>query len=65
MKTYKGKGKVVPVPFFNWAPQHEGVLGEWRYRSMHSLTLILVGESGQLLAPANLPPGKEPLVPIG
>jgi hypothetical protein len=29
------KAKVVPVLFFNWAPRHEGVLGEWRYRSMH------------------------------
>jgi hypothetical protein len=24
----KDKGKVVPVLFFNWAPRHEGVLGE-------------------------------------
>jgi hypothetical protein len=23
---------------FNWAPRHEGVLGEWRYISTHSLT---------------------------
>jgi len=26
---------------FNWAPRHEGVLGEWRYSSTHSLTLAL------------------------
>jgi len=26
----KGEGKVVPVLLFNWAPRHEGVLGEWR-----------------------------------
>jgi len=32
----KGKSKVVPV-FFNWAPRHEGVLGEWNYSSSHSL----------------------------
>jgi len=31
-----GKGKVVPM-LFNSAPQHEGVLGEWRYSSTHSL----------------------------
>jgi hypothetical protein len=28
---------------FNWAPRHEGVLGEWRYSSMHSLTSALDG----------------------
>jgi hypothetical protein len=32
----KGKGKVAPVLFNNWAPRHEGVMGEWRYSSMHS-----------------------------
>jgi hypothetical protein len=30
------KGKVVPV--LNLTPSHEGVLGEWRYSSTHSLT---------------------------
>jgi hypothetical protein len=29
------------------------------------LTSALVGGDGQLLAPAALPPGKEPLIPIG
>jgi hypothetical protein len=24
-----GKSKVIPVLFLNWAPRHEGVLGEW------------------------------------
>jgi len=28
---------------FNWAPRHEGVLGEWRYSSTHSLTSVLDG----------------------
>jgi hypothetical protein len=32
----RGKGKVVPVLFFNWAPCHEGVLGERMYSSTHS-----------------------------
>jgi hypothetical protein len=32
---------------------------------MHSLTSALDGVSGQLHAPAALPPGEEPLVPIG
>jgi hypothetical protein len=26
---------------FNWAPRHEGVLGEWRYSCAHSLTSAL------------------------
>jgi hypothetical protein len=30
----KDKGKVVPV--LNYASRHEDVLGEWRYKSMHS-----------------------------
>jgi hypothetical protein len=29
--------------FFNWAPRHEGVLGEWRYSFTHSLILALDG----------------------
>jgi hypothetical protein len=28
---------------FNWAPRHEGVLGEWSYSSIHSLTSALDG----------------------
>jgi hypothetical protein len=30
------KGKMVKLPLcFNWAPCHEGVLGEWRYSATH------------------------------
>jgi hypothetical protein len=28
---------------FSWAPRHEGVLGEWKYSSTHSLTSVLDG----------------------
>jgi hypothetical protein len=28
---------------FYWVPRREGVLGEWRYSSTHSLTLALDG----------------------
>jgi hypothetical protein len=28
---------------FNWAPRHEGVLGEWRYSSTHSFSSALDG----------------------
>jgi hypothetical protein len=36
------------IPFllslcFNWAPRYEGLLGEWRYSSTHSLTSALDG----------------------
>jgi hypothetical protein len=39
----------------------------WRAENSttHSLTSALQGVSGQLHAPAALPPGKEPLIPIG
>jgi hypothetical protein len=32
----KGKGKVIPVLFFNQAPQQEGILEEWKHNSTHS-----------------------------
>jgi hypothetical protein len=32
-----------PCAFFLRAPCHEGVLGEWRYSSTHSLTSALDG----------------------
>jgi hypothetical protein len=59
-----GQVKVKLSLCFNWAPCHESVLGErgiaplilWRRHKMK------VGR--QLYAPAALPPGKEPLVPI-
>jgi hypothetical protein len=56
----KDKCKVVPV-----AQHNDGVLGEWRYSSTHSLSSALDGVSCQLHAPAALPPGKVPLVPTG
>jgi hypothetical protein len=31
-----GKGKVVLIFFSNQAPLHGGVLGKWKYSSMHS-----------------------------
>jgi hypothetical protein len=34
--------------FCSWAPCHEGILGEWRYRSTHYLILALDG--GELSA---------------
>jgi hypothetical protein len=58
----KGKGKVVLR--FNSAPRHEGILGEWRYSSTHSLTSALGEGEWSASRPAALPPGKGPLVPI-
>jgi hypothetical protein len=50
---------------FNWAPRHEGGLGERRYNSTHSLTSALDGVEWSTLRPGRFTPGKEPLVPIG
>jgi len=38
--TFKGK-KVKLSLCFNRAPRHAGVLGEWKYSSIHSLTSAL------------------------
>jgi hypothetical protein len=40
-------------------------MGELRYSFMHSLTSALMEVNGQLHAPAALPSGNEPLIPIG
>jgi hypothetical protein len=41
-KDEKVKVKVKTLCFFfNWEPSHEGLLGEWRYSSTHSLTSAL------------------------
>jgi hypothetical protein len=53
----KVKVKVKLSLCFNWAPRHEGVLGEWRYSFTHSLTSALDG-GGQLHTPAALAQGK-------
>jgi hypothetical protein len=43
MMMVKVKVKVKLSLFFNQAPRHGGVLGEWRYSSAHSLTSALGG----------------------
>jgi len=63
MKIYKMES--CPCAFLSWAPRHGGVLWEWRYSSTHSLTRHWMEVSGQLQAPAALPPAWELLVPIG
>jgi hypothetical protein len=50
---------------FNWTSRHEGVLGEWKHSSTHSWPRHWMEVNGQLRAPAALPTGREPLVPIG
>jgi hypothetical protein len=40
-------------------------MGEWMYRPMFSWPRHCLKTSGQLHAPATLPPWKEPLLPIG
>jgi hypothetical protein len=41
---------------FNWAPRHEGVLGEWMYSSTHSLTSALDGDEWSASRPGRLTP---------
>jgi hypothetical protein len=41
---------------FNWAPRHEGVLGEWRYSSTHSLIWALDGGERSALHPGRFTP---------
>jgi hypothetical protein len=50
------KGKVVPVLYFNSAPRLEGVLGEWRYSSTHSLTSTLYGGEWSASRPCRFTP---------
>jgi hypothetical protein len=48
--------KVKFSPWFNWAPRHEDVLGEWRYSSTHSLTLVLDGSEWPASRPGRFTP---------
>jgi hypothetical protein len=41
---------------FNWAPRHEGVLGQWMYSSTHSLTSALDGGEWSASRPARFTP---------
>jgi hypothetical protein len=53
--------KVVPVLSFNWAPHHEGVLGEWKYSSAHSLTSALDGGEWSASRPCRFTPSERAL----
>jgi hypothetical protein len=55
MVKVKVKGIVIPV-LFNWAPRHEGVLGEWMYSSTHSLTSALNGGEWSASRPCRFTP---------
>jgi hypothetical protein len=47
--------------FFNWVLRHEGVLGEWRCNSTHSLTSALDGGEWPGSRPGRFTPqGKSP-----
>jgi hypothetical protein len=50
------KVKVKVSLCFNWAPRHEGVLGEWRYSSTHSLTSALDGGEWSASLPGRFTP---------
>jgi hypothetical protein len=51
--------------FLNGAPRHEGILDEWIYSSIHSLTSTLDGGESLSSRPGRFTAGKEPLVSIG
>jgi hypothetical protein len=58
------EGEVVPVLL----TKHHAMKAYWGSGGIATLILLpwhWVEVSGQLLSPAALPPGKEPLVPIG
>jgi hypothetical protein len=54
----KVKVKVSQCAFLNRAPRHEVVLGEWRYRSTHSLTSALDGGELSASRPGRFTPRK-------
>jgi len=51
--------------FFNRAPRHEGVLGEWTYSSIHSLTSTLDGGEWSASRSGSFTLREENLLPIG
>jgi hypothetical protein len=51
--------------FLNWESPHEGVLLEWRYSSTHSWLGTRWRWAVSFTPLATLPPGKEPLLPLG
>jgi hypothetical protein len=50
------KSKVTFSLCFNRAPRHEGVLGEWRYSTTHSLTSAQVGGEWSASRPGRFTP---------
>jgi hypothetical protein len=53
----RSKGKKVKLSqCFKWAPCHEGILGEWKYSSIHSLTWVLDGGGWSALRPSCFTP---------
>jgi len=59
----RGKVKVNLSPCINWTPRHGGILGRG-CSFTHSWLRHWMEVSGQIHAPATLPPEKEPLVPL-
>jgi hypothetical protein len=54
------KGKKLSL-CFNWTPRHEGLLGEWRYSSTHSMTSALEGGEWSASRPSRfIPRGRAP-----
>jgi hypothetical protein len=65
LRYWRSHYKVKLSLCFNWAPRHEGVLGEWRYSSTHSLTSALYGGEWSASRPGRfIPQGKSPWYPL-
>jgi hypothetical protein len=54
----RGKGKVIPVLELSTTPWRR--IGEWKYRSTHSLTLALEGGEGSASRPSRFIPRERP-----
>jgi hypothetical protein len=55
---FKNKTNVKLSLCFYWAPPHEGVLGEWRYSFIHSLSSALDGGEWSASRPGRFTPSE-------
>jgi hypothetical protein len=61
LKYWRGRGNGKVVSLLNLAPRHEGVLGERRYSSTHSLTSALSGGEWSASRPGRFTPEERDL----
>jgi hypothetical protein len=61
IRNYKIKVKLKLPLCFSWAPRHDGLLGEWRYSSTHSLISALDGGEWSASRPGHFNPRERAL----